>query len=129
MPAIGQQGRHPMRAPKPDATITWIVVDIGAAGAATIRTGSCPGWTCVRNTTGIYDLTFPQFHSNGAAGFIARVQKSAVPTVAMATPTALDAAAGTAQVKTALATPGTGVDPANGDVLFFALVGGASGVV
>lgn len=129
MPTIGQQGRFPMRSPKSDAVVSWIVVDIGASGAATVRTGSCPGWTCAKNATGVYDITFPVFHSNGAAGFVSRIQKSAVPTVAMVTPIALDTAAGTAQVKTALATPGTGVEPASGDVLFFALVGGASGVV
>lgn len=126
--AIGQYGRHPLRSLKAETTISWCVVDIGASGAATVRTGSCPGWTCAKNATGVYDITYPPCPAAGAAGFIGRIQKSATPTVAMCTALALDTAAGTAQVKTALATPGTGVEPASGDVLFFAVISGATGV-
>ena len=125
---MGQYGRHPARTTKAEATISWCVVDIGASGAATVRTGSCPGWTCTKNATGVYDIVFPAFPAAGGAMFEGRIHKSATPTVAMCTTLAVDTAAGTAQVKTALATPGTGVEPASGDVLAFSVIGGVTGV-
>jgi hypothetical protein len=128
MAGVGDKSQYPVRATKHDAVYGWAVVDIGASGAATVTT-NC-GITCVKNTTGVYDVTFPPFPAQATShAYIGmRILKSAATTVAQAGCLAYDLAAGTAQFKTALNTAGTGVEPASGDQLLIEICGGYTGI-
>lgn len=97
-------------------------VAIGASGAATV-TGT--GITCVKNTTGVYDVTFPAMAATSGVPFTLRVWivQSAAVTVANAVIKAVSFTAGTAQFTTSLNTAGTPVEPASGDILAIEVVG------
>lgn len=103
-------------------------VDIGASGAATVFGDA--NITVVKNTTGVYDVTFPPIadYTLTSPQLFVDVQKSAVPTVAGCVVTAVDFAAGTARFSTFLATPGTPVQPASGDKLVLEITAGGYGV-
>jgi len=128
MAGFGDKAQAPVRATKHDTVYGWAVVDIGASGAATV-TSNC-GITCVKNTTGVYDVTFSPFpaQSTSHAYISLRVLKSAAVTVANAVCLAYDLSAGTAQFKTSLNTAGTGVEPASGDQLLIEICGGYTGI-
>lgn len=104
-----------------------VQVNIGASGAATV-VGSTEV-TCVKNTTGIYDCTFPvmQPQANSLGFLKAGVVKSAAKTVTKAIVTALDLSAGTATFTTA-ASAGTAAEPANGDILWIEIIGSRAGI-
>ena len=104
-----------------------VQVNIGASGAATVV--GTNEFTCVKNTTGVYDCTFPIMAAQATSlGFLkVGVVKSAAKTVSKAIVTALDLSAGTATFTTAL-TAGTAAEPANGDILWIELIGNRSGI-
>jgi hypothetical protein len=104
-------------------------VAIGASGAATVSQSGGALITVTKNTTGIYDVTFPPFAASATSlcTIQVRVILSAAMTVSQATCIAFSPTAGTAQFKTALNTAGTGVEPANGDALLVVVEGGKSG--
>jgi hypothetical protein len=92
------------------------IVSIGASGAATYTSGDSddPGFTCAKNTTGIYDLTYPK----GKRAWIHVSLQSASLTVVGCVTTARDANAGTATIKTLAGTnAAVATEPASGDKL------------
>lgn len=124
---LGDYAPAPMKAQGLNTVLSRAVVAIGASGAATVDGDS--GWTCTKNTTGTYDVTFPIVSANARAVFVARVMLSAAATVAGSYTKALSFTAGTAQIITYLNTAGTPVEPANGDYLYLELIatiGGAT---
>lgn len=127
--ALADYPASPMRSHGSDVRAWVALVDIGASGAATV-TGA-PGFTVVKNDTGIYDMTFPPVPANATSKPSLRVtvQKSATPTVSQATILAVNFQAGTAQFKTALNAAATGVEPASGDQLSIVLIANAVGVI
>jgi hypothetical protein len=104
-----------------------VQVNIGASGAATV-VGTAEV-TCVKNTTGIYDCTFPPMPAQATSlGFLkGGVVKSAAKTVSKIIVTAIDLAAGTATFTTAL-TAGTAAEPASGDILWLEFIGNPTGI-
>jgi hypothetical protein len=99
-----------------------VLIDIGATGAPTVRTGSARGIAVTRNTTGTYDVTFP-------ACSLAVILPFPVvsTTIESCQGQALSASAGTAQFTTDVAA-GTAADPANGNVIGLLFIGAKSGV-
>lgn len=103
---------------------TWRAhVAIGAAGAATVTTlADAVGGTitCVKNTTGIYDITYPILAAVATSVPVIKcdILQSAAVTVAKAYFKAFAPTAGTAQVVTFLNTAGTPVEPASGDSFY-----------
>lgn len=87
-------------------------VAIGADGAPT-ATSDNAGVSITRDDTGVYDLVYPACNRCHIEVQIV----SADATVAGWVLLAKDSEAGTAQIRTFLATPGTAVDPADGDEL------------
>ena len=110
-----------------EAVKLLVQVNIGASGAATVV--GTNQITCAKNTTGIYDCTFPVMTAQATSlGFLkAGVVKSAAKTVTKAIVTALDLSAGTATFTTA-ASAGTAAEPANGDILWIEVHGDRSGI-
>lgn len=110
-------------------TVTWrAYVAVGATGAPTVSTfadanGQSIGVT--RNSTGSYAITFPALAAVGTSipSIRAWILQSAAGTVAGAFQTAFAPTSGTATVITYLATPGTPVDPANGDSFMVEVTG------
>jgi len=124
---MGVHGMNPSfygRSGTPNNIARVAHVAIGASGAATL-TGANTGMTCVKNTTGTYDVTFPIAPASGYPLLTAGIQKSASPTVALARLSAINYSAGTATLITYLATPGTPVEPASGDTLWIKFEAGA----
>lgn len=114
-----------------DDTVTFrAYVAIGASGAATTSNGNATYITCVKNTTGVYDVTFPVFAASATslATIKVNVVLSATPTVSQATVVAFSPTAGTAQFKTALNAAATGVEPASGDALEIIVTGSKVGI-
>lgn len=88
-------------------------VAIGGSGAATYDRQDDPGLTCAKNTTGVYDVTFPKSRAARITGQV----MSPLLTVTKIAVTAIDASAGTATVKT-LDDAATATEPASGDKLW-----------
>lgn len=126
MPQFGDGSQYPMKAATPATLLRRAVIDIGATGAPTVNTD--PGIGVTRNTTGLYDVTFNPIadYTKTLPVLEVGVLKSAATTVAGAVIVAFSPTNGTAQFRTFLATPGTGVDPANGDQLWLELKAGIS---
>lgn len=105
-----------------------LIVDVGAANALTLS-GDTLALGCTRTGVGTFALTFPACVDYTKSGAIldADIQLSPTPTVAGCIITAIDFSAGTATLKTFLATPGTPVDPANGDRFWFELKASKTG--
>ncbi len=93
--------------------ILQLDVAIGAAGAATYDRQDDPGLTCAKNTTGVYDVTFPKCRAARITGGV----MSASMTVTDFCVTAIDAALGTATIKT-LHDDATATEPASGDKIW-----------
>jgi hypothetical protein len=99
------------------------VVAIGASGAASQAAcvqNDCgyddPAFTCTKNGTGTYDLTFPK----GKRAFVNLALYSPSLTVVTWAITALSASAGTATVKTLAGTnAAAATEPASGNILYF----------
>ena len=93
-------------------------VAIGASGAATVTTSD--GITCVKNTTGVYDVTYAISTAVSATNqpSVRAWVYSPATTVANAYVKAFTPASGTCQIVTFLNTAGTPVEPASGDVLW-----------
>lgn len=126
---LGDVMRSNVRSSVPNTLSRRAYIAIGASGAATVTqvTDAAGGTiTCVKNATGIYDITFPICDALATSVPILRfgVQLSAAATVAGAYVKAYAPLSGTAQVVTYLNTAGTPVEPANGDLLFLELVCG-----
>lgn len=110
-------------------THTWRAhVAVGASGAPTVSTatdsaGGVIGVT--RNTTGVYDITYPIMAAvaTSVPSIRADILQSAATTVAKCYPKAFAPTSGTAQIVTFLNTAGTPVDPANGDSFFIEVTG------
>jgi hypothetical protein len=100
-------------------------VAIGTSGAATQAAtvnGSPgyddPGFTCTKNGTGTYDLTYPK----GRRVWIQLSLYSPSSTVVGWVITAMDATAGTATIKTLAGTnAAAATEPASGDLLLFTI--------
>lgn len=109
-----------------NTVISRCVVAVGASGAATV---DARGWTVVKNTTGIYDVTYPAVAANARAILRHGIMLSTAATVADTYAKALSFTAGTAQLVTFLNTAGTPVEPASGDSFWIELVAtiGAAG--
>lgn len=114
-------------------SIQWTAyVAVGASGAATVsQNGSTAAGpvTCVKNTTGIYDITFPVMVASATslAHCDVRIALSAAATVAGAYVKAFSPTAGTAQIVTYLNTAGTPVEPASGDAFTVKIFGTHTG--
>ena len=124
---LGSFGVSPVHAQTPGTRIHRAVIDIGAAGAPTVNGDS--GITVTRTGTGAYSFTVPPIpdYTKTLPTLFVDILQSAVPTVAMATVLTYNPSTGAGTFKTALATPGTGVDPASGDQLVLILIAGTSG--
>lgn len=103
-------------------------VAIGASGAASAATATTSkpsslgydtnGFSCTKNGTGTYDLVFPKCRR----AFIQVTLYSPAKTVVGCVVTALDAAAGTATIKTLAGTNAAAdTEPASGDALFISI--------
>lgn len=88
-------------------------VNIGAAGAATYARQDDPGLTCAKNTTGVYDVTFPKCRLARIKGNV----MSPLMTVIDVVVTAIDPALGTATIKTTH-DDATATEPASGDKIW-----------
>lgn len=130
MANLGDRQRWGASAQKHDRVTAEAYVDIGASGAATLA-GDPSILTCVKNTTGVYDVTFDPFPAQATSRFLPQVwiTKSATPTVAATRIIAFNPTAGTMQFATYLNTAGTPVEPANGDQLAIRLTGGFTGIL
>jgi hypothetical protein len=124
---LGDTQRALMRCATPNTNVWRAYVAVGATGAPTVTTstdaaGGAIGVT--RNTTGVYDITFPVLAAVGTSipSIRAWILQSATPTVAQAFPKAFAPTSGTAQIVTALNAAGTPVDPANGDSFMVEIV-------
>lgn len=124
---LGALQRFPLWGASRELVKVLVHVNIGASGAATV-VGSAEV-TCVKNTTGIYDVTFPPMPAQATSlGFMkGGVAKSAAKTVSKIIVTALDLSAGTATFTSAL-TAGTAAEPASGDILWLEFHGNPSGI-
>jgi hypothetical protein len=115
-----EQGNYqgfPHQNARPNMRTGWCKIVIGASGA-TGGTGEdlAVGWTVKKNTTGVYDVTFPPAVAMIIVGVF--VQYSATPTVGgILGSAAVDQTGGTWQFKTYANAIGTPVEPASGDVL------------
>lgn len=121
-----------MRINNPNTITLLAYVAIGASGAATVyqNGGSAAGpITCVKNTTGTYDVTYPVMAASttSLAHCKVRVVLSAAATVAGSYVKAFAPTSGTAQIITYLNTAGTPVEPANGDAFVIEIVGTNAG--
>jgi hypothetical protein len=116
-----------VRTPIQNTIVRRAYVAIGASGAATVtQAADAAGGTitCVKNTTGVYDITFPILAAVATSIPTIRVWVilSAATTVSQAFCKAFSPTAGTAQAVTALNAAGTPVEPANGDILGIEIV-------
>lgn len=104
-------------------------VAIGASGAATVSQGGAAYLTCVKSTTGTYDVTFPPFAASATSICLPHVWviKSAAVTVAKGTIIAFSPTAGTLQFTTSKDAAGTPVEPASGDILGITIEGAKTG--
>lgn len=123
---LGDTQRSVARTTVLNTVVRRAYVAIGASGAATVtQVADAAGGTitCVKNTTGIYDVTFPIQAAVATSVPILKVgvMLSAAATVAGSYIKAYSPTAGTAQIVTYLNTAGTPVEPANGDLLFIEL--------
>ena len=114
--ALGEYAPYPRRSLLANTVAGTIKVTIGASGAVVAATSDIPpGFAVAKNTTGVYDVTFPPC---AKMYFSASVMFSNSPTVGPAFGSAaVDTTNGTWQFKTianAIATP---VEPASGDVI------------
>jgi hypothetical protein len=92
-------------------------VSIGASGAATYTSGDSdhPDFSCTKNGTGTYDLTYP----SGKRAWIDVDLYSPSKTVVGSVITAKSASAGTATIKTLAGTNAAAdTEPASGDKLY-----------
>jgi len=124
---LGDVMRSAVRASTQNTIIRRAYVAIGASGAATVtQTTDASGGTitCVKNTTGIYDITFPVLAAVATSIPTIRVWVvlSTATTVSQAFCKAFSPTAGTAQAVTALNAAGTPVEPASGDILAIEIV-------
>lgn len=124
---LGDTQRAVVRCATPNSNSWRCHVAIGASGAATVSTTTDAAGgvvTCVKNATGIYDITFPVLAAVGTSVPTIRawVMTSAAATVAGTYVKAFAPTSGTAQIVTYLNTAGTPVEPANGDVLGLEIV-------
>lgn len=120
---LGDVLRSQARTTVQNTLVRRAYVAIGASGAATVtQVADAAGGTitCVKNATGIYDVTFPALAAIATSVPILKVgvMLSAAATVAGSYIKAFSPTAGTAQIVTYLNTAGTPVEPANGDLLF-----------
>ncbi len=115
MPAITDNALFPAQCSDRMSMKQWVIISIGAAGAATVLFSSA-GFTAVLNGAGTYDLAF---RPSPLAGYPKVVLKSAAKTVVTSVVTAFTPSSGTATIKT-LAGVNAAVDtnPANGDVVY-----------
>ena len=124
---LGDTQRAVSRTNVLNTVIRRAYVAIGASGAATV---TCPAdaaggvITCVKNTTGVYDVTFPATAAVATSVPTIRtwVVLSPTPTVAQAYAKAFAPTSGTAQIVTALNAAATPVEPANGDILAIEII-------
>lgn len=120
-----------MRVNNPNTICLRAYVAIGASGAATVSQngGGVGPITVVKNTTGVYDVTFPVFAAATTSlfGINAHSIFSAAATVARAYVKAQAPTSGTAQIVTYLNTAGTPVEPASGDSFILEIVGTLAG--
>lgn len=128
---LGDTQRAVARCNVPNTNIWRAHVAIGASGAATVSTvADAAGGTitCVKNTTGVYDVTFPVLAAvaTSVPSIRADILQSAATTVAKCYPKAFAPTSGTAQIITFLNTAGTPVEPANGDSFFIEVVGAST---
>jgi len=119
---VGDALRSQVRSNVANTLTRRAYVAIGASGAATVTsTADAAGGTitCVKNTTGIYDVTFPVLAAVATSMPLIRVWVvlSAATTVSQAFCKAFAPTSGTAQFVTALNAAGTPVEPASGDIL------------
>jgi hypothetical protein len=124
---LGDALRPQIRSTINNTLVRRAYVAIGASGAATVTqaTDAAGGTiTCVKNTTGIYDVTFPKLDAVATSVPLIRVWVvlSTATTVAQAFCKAYSPTAGTAQFVTALNAAGTPVEPASGDILAIEIV-------
>lgn len=127
MPQFGDGSRFPVVAATATTCIFRAVIDIGATGAPTAQCDN--GFTISRVSAGLYNITFPPIpdYTKTLPVLEAGVNQSPATTVAGCVPVAFAPASGTAQIRFFLATPGTGVDPANGDQVYVCITAGMSG--
>lgn len=120
-----------MRVNNPNTISLLAYVAIGASGAATVSQngGGTGPVTCVKNTTGVYDITFPVFAASATSLCHIHVKAITSPaaTVARAYNKAFAPTSGTAQIVTYLNTAGTPVEPASGDSFVIEIVGTLAG--
>jgi hypothetical protein len=92
----------------------------GGSGAITRDADfSSPDTTITRNTTGLYDITFPP--SQGAMWVQPGAVQLAAATGSSGQGVALNAGAGTGQIETSI-TPGTAADPADTSIVTVVLL-------
>lgn len=127
MPSFGDGSDFPVTAKTANTCILRAVIDIGATGAPTAQCDS--GFTISRVSAGLYNITFPPIpdYTKTLPVLEGGINASAATTVAGCVPVAFAPGSGTAQIRFFLATPGTGVDPANGDQVWVQIVAGKSG--
>lgn len=128
--SAGNSALYPLRTQKHDRIVMEGVVDIGASGAATLN-GDPSILTFVKNTTGVYDVTFDTLPAQATSRALLEVWilKSATPTVANARIIAFAPTSGTAQIATFLNTAGTPVEPASGDQIGIRITAGITGIL
>lgn len=124
---LGDALRSQARTTSNNVLIRRAYIAIGASGAATVtQSNDAAGGTItvVKNTTGVYDVTFPVLDAVATSIPTIRVWVvlSAATTVAQAFCKAYAPTSGTAQFVTALNAAGTPVEPANGDILALEIV-------
>lgn len=115
---LGNVSASPVLATGTNTRISRCMVAIGASGAATVDAD--PGWTVTKNTTGVYDVTFPTSCSTARAILKCGVALSPALTVVNAVATAVSYTAGTATVKTLL--NDAAAQPASGDYIWLELI-------
>lgn len=112
------EASHVKRSATVDTVSLHARVAIGASGAATTSRNPDSDFTCAKNGTGTYDLTFPASKN----AWINLVLYSPALTVVTWVVTALDASAGTATIKTLAGTnAAAATEPASGDNLYFTI--------
>jgi hypothetical protein len=114
---MGNYPGYPAQNIRENMRLGHLKIVIGASGATGGTGESLPaGFTVTKNTTGLYDVTFPP--AKTIVFFGAFVQFSTTPTVSrIYGKTAVDQTGGTWQFATCGDTQGTPVEPASGDVL------------
>lgn len=127
MPQFGDGNHYAMFAKTQSTSLLRAVIDIGATGAPTANCDS--GFTITRTGVGTYNITFPPIADYTKTLPVPEVGivQSAARTVAGAVMTAFSPSNGTGTFNLYLATPGTPVEAANGDQIYFCLTAGMSG--